>query len=146
MRHLIPFKDQVQYIKLYINKGMSSVVVMEFIEKQANPQTLEAIYKEISNGFVRDENLAVIIGKCIRTKTVVLNEGQIASLCKKYERNLDYINNIISAYLQTVNVENTELIRFFSQHLKLEWLPGLLKQGKLLEMEQKLLQVVTKIN
>lgn len=99
MRNLVPFKDQVQYIKLYISKGMSSVVIIQFTEKQANPLTLEAIYKEVLNGFVRDENLATIIGKSIRNKTVALNEGEIGSLCKKYERNVDIITKIIAAFL-----------------------------------------------
>jgi len=79
---------------------MSSVIMMEFTEKLANPLTLSALYKEIENGYGKDENLSGIISKCVRNGAVKLEEGQILTLCKKYEHKIELVSNIVAAFLE----------------------------------------------
>lgn len=47
LQNIVSFDKEIQFLKLYIDKGMSSVVMMKLTEMLANPQTLEALYKEI---------------------------------------------------------------------------------------------------
>ena len=61
----------------------------------------------------------------------MLHEHQIMDLLKKYETKLDLVSNIIAAYIENNALENGELTRLLCSKTKQEWIPGLLKQGKL---------------
>lgn len=53
--------------------------------------TLSVLYKEIENGYSKDESLSNIISKCQRKKSIVLTEFQIIYLCQVYSTRLDII-------------------------------------------------------
>jgi predicted transcriptional regulator len=68
-----------------------------------------------------------------------LNENQIIVLCEKYENKLDMVAGIVAAFLEQNEIHNAELVNFMCQKGRQEWLPGLLRQGKLQNSEQRLL-------
>jgi hypothetical protein len=52
-------------LKIYINDGITSQLIIDLIAGLANQQTISAVLGEIANGYANDENLPALIGKCI---------------------------------------------------------------------------------
>lgn len=71
---LLGNEHQLYLLKMFINDGMASSVLIDLIVGLGNSMIIQTIFKEIESGFAHDETLSTLISKCMKKGILAINE------------------------------------------------------------------------